>query len=578
MNKSIHVCVIGAGVSGLPAIKSCLENDLLVTCYEKSSDIGGLWNYRPNQLESDCGTVMKSTIVNTSKEIMAYSDFPPPAYYPNFMHNSFVQEYLRDYGETFGLLKYIKFGVGVVSLSINEEENGKYWKVELTNGQVDFFDSVMLCTGHHSIPKYPKDMVGLDSFEGKVIHAKEYKDYKGFENKDVFIVGIGNSALDIGVELGKIAKSVTISTRRGSWVFNRCSQGGMPYDILLMSRLYQKIMATIPWTVANDFMEHRLQQRMDHDMFGLRPDHRFFQQHPTVNDALANHLLSGMITVTEDVAEILPTQVKVKNGTKFNADIIIMATGYTFAFPYLQPQSLIPINDHVIDLYKHIFPPHQPNIAVIGLVQPIGALQPISELQSRVAAQLFSGKLKLPPKQQQISEIEENRKLMRKRYFDSNKHTLQVDMIPYLDSLAEMISCVPPVSTYLWKDFKFWMQLYVGANVPYVYRLVGPNSWKGARKAIEEVPERVKFPIKNRECRTRKHKKRGHLNEYFRYVSMKWIAGYTCLIVVSGVWTFCFGPTGMPIASYLLCVFMFLVLFSFMLLWFDMQYDMTTIF
>jgi hypothetical protein len=44
-------------------------------------------------------------------------------------------------------------------------------------------------------------------------------------------------------------------------------------------------------------MEHKLQQRMDHDMYGLRPNHRFFQQHPTVNDALANLIASGMLFV-----------------------------------------------------------------------------------------------------------------------------------------------------------------------------------------------------------------------------------------------------------------------------------------
>lgn len=45
----MRVCVVGAGVSGLPAIKSCLEEKLEVVCFEKTSEIGGLWNYRPEQ-------------------------------------------------------------------------------------------------------------------------------------------------------------------------------------------------------------------------------------------------------------------------------------------------------------------------------------------------------------------------------------------------------------------------------------------------------------------------------------------------------------------------------------------------
>jgi dimethylaniline monooxygenase (N-oxide forming) len=56
------------------------------------------------------------------------------------------------------------------------------------------------------------------------MHAKEYTDFRGFEDQNVLLVGIGNSALDIAVELTKVARSVTVSTRRGAWIFNRVVQ------------------------------------------------------------------------------------------------------------------------------------------------------------------------------------------------------------------------------------------------------------------------------------------------------------------------------------------------------------------
>lgn len=43
----MRICVIGTGVSGLPAIKECRAAGLDVIAYERTSDIGGLWNYRP---------------------------------------------------------------------------------------------------------------------------------------------------------------------------------------------------------------------------------------------------------------------------------------------------------------------------------------------------------------------------------------------------------------------------------------------------------------------------------------------------------------------------------------------------
>ena len=61
---SKRVCIIRAGISGLLAIKSCLDEDLIPVCFERSSQDGGLWYYNPEVVEgSSC--VMKSTIAST---------------------------------------------------------------------------------------------------------------------------------------------------------------------------------------------------------------------------------------------------------------------------------------------------------------------------------------------------------------------------------------------------------------------------------------------------------------------------------------------------------------------------------
>lgn len=46
MEKKLkRIVVVGAGASGLPAIKTCIEYGFAVICIEKSNDIGGLWKY-----------------------------------------------------------------------------------------------------------------------------------------------------------------------------------------------------------------------------------------------------------------------------------------------------------------------------------------------------------------------------------------------------------------------------------------------------------------------------------------------------------------------------------------------------
>ena len=85
-----EVAIIGAGASGLAAIKCCLDEGLRPVCFERTKHIGGLWHYTDQPIEGQA-CVMKSTVINTSKEMMSYSDFPIPADFANFMHNSQVK-------------------------------------------------------------------------------------------------------------------------------------------------------------------------------------------------------------------------------------------------------------------------------------------------------------------------------------------------------------------------------------------------------------------------------------------------------------------------------------------------------
>ena len=85
-----RVAVIGAGASGLTAIKCCLDEGLLPVCFERVDEVGGLWYYTERVREGQ-GCVMRSTIMNTCKEMMCFSDFPPPSEFPNFMNQQQVR-------------------------------------------------------------------------------------------------------------------------------------------------------------------------------------------------------------------------------------------------------------------------------------------------------------------------------------------------------------------------------------------------------------------------------------------------------------------------------------------------------
>lgn len=83
-----RIAIIGAGATGMTSVKACLEQELQPIVFEKTNYTGGLWRYKENVDENGIASVMKSTIINSSKEMSAFSDFPPPDDYPNYMHNT----------------------------------------------------------------------------------------------------------------------------------------------------------------------------------------------------------------------------------------------------------------------------------------------------------------------------------------------------------------------------------------------------------------------------------------------------------------------------------------------------------
>ncbi len=151
-----------------------------------------------------------------------------------------------------------------------------------------------------------------------------------------------------------------------------------------------------------------------------------------------------------------------------------MATGYKISFPFIS-QSLISTDKNQVQLYKYVFSPklkHPKTLAFISLAQPLGSLLPIGELQSRWFALLMANKLKLSTVQKMNEDIENKKKLM-KRFYVSDRHTIQVDWIPFMDELATIVGVKPN----LWKCFitdpKLWKALLFGSCVPYQYRLKG---------------------------------------------------------------------------------------------------------
>ncbi|KTG40971.1 hypothetical protein cypCar_00017380 [Cyprinus carpio] len=482
-----RVAVIGGGTSGLACIKCCLDEGLEPVCFETSDDIGGLWSFKENP-DPDRASIYHSLIINTSKEMMCFSDFPIPAHFPNYMHNSLIMDYFHMYADHYQLKRHICFQWDVET----ESKDGRREK--------QVFDAVMVCTGHHCHPNLPlQDFPGIDSFKGKFFHSRDYKNPEEWRGKRVVVIGIGNSGGDIAVELSRMAKQVYLSTRRGSWILNRVGNKGFPADMMFNTRglLFLRLLSV---GFLNKWREEQINKRFNHKLYGLQPAHRVFSQHPTINDDLPNRILSGTVSVKPNVKEFRGSSVVFEDGTvEDDIDLVVFATGYTFSFPFL-PSHVIPVSKNKVSLYKYVYPTGlaHTTLAVIGLIQPLGAIMPISEMQARWATRVFKGLCKLPPMSAMMKDINAKEEAMAKRYVAAQRHTIQVDYIPYMDELAKQVGVCPPILKLLLTDPRLALNIIFGPCTPYQFRLHGPGQWDGARQAILTQWDRVTEPLKTR--------------------------------------------------------------------------------
>ncbi|XP_036377170.1 flavin-containing monooxygenase 5-like [Megalops cyprinoides] len=501
---ALRVAVIGAGCSGLACIKCCLDEGLEPVCFESSNDIGGLWRYKEKP-EPGRASIYHSVIVNSSKEMMAYSDFPPPADFPNNMHHSQVLQYLRLYAEQFDLLQHIRFQTSVYSVKERPDfSHSGQWEVETESREGDrerhIFDAVMVCTGHYTQPHLPlRDFPGIDTFTGRYFHSWEYQCTRGLEGKRIVVIGIGNSGGDIAVESSRVAEQVYLSTRRGAWVVGRLGDNGLPGDVMNSTRLFVLLQRYIPSWVDR-IVEQKLNHHFDHRLYGLRPSHGFFKQIPVVNDDLPGRIISGRVVVKPNVREFRGSSVVFEDGTVVDkVDVVVFATGYNYDFPFL-PSSLKARAGYRLSLYKQVFPPslERPTLAVVGFIHALGAVIPLAEMQARWATRVFAGLQKLPPEKNMLLDIERETKEMHQRFACSERNPLQVDFIAYMDDLARQFGAWPNFLGLLLRDPRLGLNVLLGPCTPYQYRLCGPGKWAGARQAILTQWERVTRPFKTR--------------------------------------------------------------------------------
>ena len=417
------VCVIGAGSSGIAAIKTLAERGFDVDGYEASDRVGGNWVFdNANGMSASYSTLH----INTSRERMQYPDFPMPKSYPDFPHHSQIARYFHDYVDHFGIRGRIRFNTRVEHA--RRAADGA-WEITAA-GETRRYDALVVANGHHWDPRWPEPAFpGAETFAGEQLHAHEYRDPEQLRDRDVVVLGMGNSAMDIAVDASYAARSTVLAARRGAHIVPKYIFG-RPVDQLAAS-------PRVPFAVRRLVISALLRvYQGDVRRYGLpAPDHRFGAAHPTVSGRILDRLSHGAITVKPNIAKLSGDRVVFTDGTSVHADLVVYCTGYRVTFPFFDAD-LISAPDNDLPLFRRVFHPGIDNVFFVGLLQPLGAVMPLADAQSRWVADHLEGRYALPDAAAIRADMARERKRMFRRYVASKRHTMQVDFDDYLLALG----------------------------------------------------------------------------------------------------------------------------------------------
>jgi len=437
--------VIGAGISGLTTAKMLGDYGIPYTCFETSDRIGGNWAFgNPNGHSS----AYRSLHIDTSKHQLSFKDYPMPDEYPDFPHHTQIKAYLDGYARAFDLEKNIEFRNGVVHAEPVESGG---WDLDLEDGSTRHTDFLVVANGHHWDPRmaeFPGEFTGTE------IHSHHYIDPQtplDFTGRRILVVGLGNSAADIAVELSSktLGNEVTLSTRSGAWIVPKYI-AGRPADKYYRTSPY----VPLAWQrKAAQLGQPLLSGRPER--YGLpTPNHRFFEAHPTQSVELPLRLGSGDVTPKPDVRLLDGRTVHFEDGTSSEFDIIVHATGYNITFPFFD-EDFISAPGNRIDLYKRIFAPGIDDLAFAGFAQATPTLFPFVESQARLIAAYAAGRYRLPPIADMRRVIAEDQQKYTGHMLDRPRHTQQVDYFLYEHDLrtreipegaarADLVAAAPP--------------------------------------------------------------------------------------------------------------------------------------
>lgn len=306
--SSIDVLVIGAGPAGLATSRELARGGVAHLVCERGDRIAHAWH-----------NLYDGLVLHTGKHLSALPGMPFPPPTPLFPTRQQFLDYLHRYVDAFRLP--IATSTEIASL----DRNGAAWLARRADGTTLRARAIVIATGILSNP-YTPEIPNAERFRGQLMHSVEYRRPEGFAGRRVLVVGAGNSAGEISVELARAGARVTVAVRSGARVVPRDVLGvPIQYLAAALSRLPRGAQRRIADWIA------RAGELSRGPAVLPRPDDSDCPDVPLIGFHMVDAIRAGAIRLRGGIAELTPDGARFGDGSEDAFDTIMLATGYRAA-------------------------------------------------------------------------------------------------------------------------------------------------------------------------------------------------------------------------------------------------------
>jgi cation diffusion facilitator CzcD-associated flavoprotein CzcO len=308
--KETNTLIIGASLSGLATAACLVKKGIDYLIIEQHGQVANPWHNHYERLH-----------LHTNKRLSSLPFKKFGRKIPRYPSRKQVVDYLEQYRQAFNIDPLFN------NKALSVKKEGGYW---LTTTSNDTFRSqhVVMATGPFSKPR-PISFKGMETFPGKILHSCEYKTGKDFAGQNVLVVGFGNSACEIAIDLYEQTSIPSMSVRSAVNVIPRDIAGIPVLEIsMLMRGLSARLADTINAPLIRLLVGNINKLGLKKLPYGPLEQIVKYGNAPVLDIGTIEHIRKGHIKVYGKIDYIERSTVHFKDGRQKPFDAIIAGIGY----------------------------------------------------------------------------------------------------------------------------------------------------------------------------------------------------------------------------------------------------------